>query len=86
MPFQSNLSRLFINAGSRWINGDDICNQLKVSNPKFMYSVIFAGQCLLSIELAWAQRLIPFFDDLSVKVGQHNIRCMGPLARHKYLS
>ncbi|KAJ5724835.1 hypothetical protein N7493_006563, partial [Penicillium malachiteum] len=29
--------------------------------------IIFVGQCLLSIELAGAQRLIPFFDEFSVK-------------------
>lgn len=68
MPFPFNISRSFIDAGSRWINGDDLCNDLKLSKPSFIYSVIFAGQCLLSIELAWAQRLIPFFDDFSVKV------------------
>lgn len=68
MPFPFNISRSFIDAGSRWINGNNLCDQLKLSNPNFIYTVIFAGQCLLSFELAWAQRLVPFFDDLSVKV------------------
>ena len=67
MPFPFNLSRSFIDAGSRWMNGSELCDQLKLSNPSVISYSIFAGQCLLSIELAWAQRLVPLFDHLSVK-------------------
>ncbi|KAJ5320444.1 hypothetical protein N7508_000727 [Penicillium antarcticum] len=67
LPWPFYISRSFIEAGSRWINGHELCDQLGLGRPGYFYYVIFAGQCLLSIELAWAQRMFPFLDALVVK-------------------
>lgn len=70
LPFPFYISRSFLEAGSRWINGDDLCDQLDLGNPSYFSYLIFMGQCLLSVELAWAQRMFPSFDEFVVKVSR----------------
>lgn len=68
LPWPFQISAGFLEAGSRWINGDDLSDQLNLGYPSYMQYFAFVGQYILSIELAWAQRLIPPFDDFMVSV------------------
>ncbi|KAJ5151741.1 hypothetical protein N7492_010036 [Penicillium capsulatum] len=68
LPWPFSISPGFIAAGSRWLNGDDLADQLGLEHPSYIHYLAFAGQCLLSIELAWVQRLLPFIDDFMVKL------------------
>ncbi|KAI0432414.1 hypothetical protein F5Y09DRAFT_353514 [Xylaria sp. FL1042] len=59
-PF--NVSKEFIEAGSRVLNGDELCDQLKMGRPSWMSYACFRGHCWLVSALAMAQRLSPTFD------------------------
>jgi hypothetical protein len=76
LPWPFYLSRSFIEAGIRWINGGQLSDELGLGRPGYLQYAAFAGSCLLSIELAWAQRMIPMFDDFIVKVSSiHPVIC-----------
>ncbi|KAF2963574.1 hypothetical protein GQX73_g9999 [Xylaria multiplex] len=59
-PF--NVSKEFIEAGSRVLNGDELCNQLEMGRPGWVSYACFRGHCWLVSALATAQRLSPTFD------------------------
>ncbi|KAE8381455.1 hypothetical protein BDV26DRAFT_255648 [Aspergillus bertholletiae] len=67
LPAPFHVSKKFIEAGSRWINGDEICDELELGKPGFFYQLIFAGCCILVLGLAWLQRMIPLFDEFMIK-------------------
>ncbi|KAI1875819.1 uncharacterized protein JN550_002105 [Neoarthrinium moseri] len=58
----SNVSREFIAAGSRILNGDQLCDELEMSRPGWVSYACFKGHCWLVSSLSAAQRLIPAFD------------------------
>ncbi|KAH8693549.1 hypothetical protein BGW36DRAFT_300319 [Talaromyces proteolyticus] len=60
-------SRGFIEAGSRWLNGHELCDELGLGRPGFLSYVAFAGLCVLVNSLAWTQRLIPAFDKFMIE-------------------
>ncbi|KAI1347034.1 hypothetical protein F5Y01DRAFT_330120 [Xylaria sp. FL0043] len=59
-PF--NVSREFIEAGSRVLNGDELCDQLEMGRPGWLSYACFRDHCWLVSALATAQRLSPTFD------------------------
>ncbi|CRG86122.1 hypothetical protein PISL3812_03125 [Talaromyces islandicus] len=67
LPPPLAISRGFIEAGSRWLNGHQLCDELGLGRPGWVSYVVFAGQCVLVTVLAWAQRLVPSFDNLMVE-------------------
>lgn len=68
------ISRGFIKAGSRWLNGHALCDELGLGKPGFLPYIVFAGQCALVNALAWAQRLVPLFDNFMIEVSkEHSI-------------
>lgn len=69
LPAPFNVSRKFIEAGSRWINGNEICDELDLGRPGFLYYLMFAGFCVLILGLAWLQWMIPMLDEFMIKVG-----------------
>jgi hypothetical protein len=62
------ISRGFIEAGSRWLNGHQLCDELGLGRPGWFSYVVFAGHCVLVTVLAWAQRLVPLFDNFMIEV------------------
>ncbi|KAJ6151548.1 hypothetical protein N7470_007145 [Penicillium chermesinum] len=66
LPWPFHISGGFLEAGSRWINGDDLSDQLNLGHPSYLQYMAFVGQYILSVELAWAQRLVPAFDEFMV--------------------
>lgn len=68
LPAPLAISRGFIEAGSRWLNGHELCDQPDLGRPGFLSYIAFAGCCALVITMAWAQRIIPAFDRFIVQV------------------
>jgi ribosomal protein S28E/S33 len=62
-----NISAGFIQAGSRRLNGDDICDQLGMGHPGWYPYACFKGHCWLIVVLATAQRWIPSFEAWSIQ-------------------
>ncbi|OKL61055.1 hypothetical protein UA08_03138 [Talaromyces atroroseus] len=67
LPAPLTISRSFIEAGSRWLNGNEICDQLGLGRPGILSYVAFSGLCSLVMMLAWTQRMIPAFDRFIVQ-------------------
>jgi hypothetical protein len=57
-----NVSKGFIEAGSRVMNGDEFCDSLDFDRPGFIHYACFQGHCWLVRILALAQGLIPGLD------------------------
>ena len=73
-----NVSRGFIEAGSRWMNGAEICDELSLGKPGWYYYGVMAGQCMLSLGLCWAQRVVPALDRWIIKVRQRGCYNFSP--------
>ncbi|KAK1984688.1 transcriptional regulator [Colletotrichum cereale] len=58
-----NLSAGFIEAGSRVLNGDALCDQLGMGRPGMYHYACFRGFCWLVRTLAMAQRWFPRFGE-----------------------
>lgn len=68
LPAPLTISRGFIEAGSRWINGHEFCEEIGLGRPGVLSYIAFAGCCTLVIVMAWAQRTISAFDRFMVQV------------------
>ncbi|GFG01681.1 latex clearing protein [Aspergillus udagawae] len=66
LPAPFHMSRGFIEAGSRWINGDELCDELGLGRPGVLHYVAFMGHCMLVVFMAWVQRLVPGLDGIVV--------------------
>ncbi|PWY75124.1 transcriptional regulator [Aspergillus heteromorphus CBS 117.55] len=64
-PFQ--ISKAFIEAGSRWINGDELCDELELGKPGALAYLSFSGHCILVTVIAWLQWILPVLDDLLIR-------------------
>ncbi|KAF2994160.1 hypothetical protein E8E13_000633 [Curvularia kusanoi] len=62
-----NISASFIQAGSRRLNGADICDQLGIDHPCWYPYACFKGHYWLVVALATAQRWIPSFEAWSIQ-------------------
>ncbi|PVI02313.1 hypothetical protein DM02DRAFT_613008 [Periconia macrospinosa] len=62
-----NVSAGFIQAGSRRLNGDDVCDGLGMGKPGWYPYACFKGHCWLVTALVTAQRLFPWFDEWSIQ-------------------
>lgn len=61
-------SRPFIEASSRWLNGNELCDELGLGNPRMYYWALMAGQCLFFMAVCYTYRLIPYLDRRKIKV------------------
>jgi hypothetical protein len=68
LPPPLSISREFIEAGGRWMNGHGLCDGLELGRPGILPYALFSGQCFLSMGLAWAQRAIPKLDEFMIDV------------------
>lgn len=57
-----NISKDFIEAGSRVLNGDQMCDELHLNQPGWVAYACFTGHCWLVRTLAMTQRFSPFLD------------------------
>ncbi|KAL8801630.1 MAG: hypothetical protein Q9182_004315 [Xanthomendoza sp. 2 TL-2023] len=60
------VSKEFLEVGSRWLNGNDLCDGLGLGNPGYYYWALMAGQCWLSKLVAYTARAIPWLDELQI--------------------
>lgn len=63
-----NVSKGFIEAGSRWFNGDELCDAVDVGRPGWYHYVPVVGLRWAVMTLAFLQRTISPFDRFMVGV------------------
>ena len=66
-----NISRGFIEAGCRFVNGDEICDALDLQRPGWTSYAQMRGFCWLVQLLALAQRTFHSFDSFMIEVRSH---------------
>ncbi|KAG2416003.1 hypothetical protein HFD88_007195 [Aspergillus terreus] len=66
-PMPMYVSKRFVEAGSRWINGHELCDELEMGRPGLLHYLVFAGHCVLVAVLAWVQWVVPGLDALVVR-------------------
>ena len=49
-------------ASARWLNGNELCDQLGLSRPSLYYWFLMGGQCLFLMFMCYGYRLVPFLD------------------------
>ena len=64
----SYASKAFLEANSRWLNGNDLCDALDLGRPGLYYWALVAAQCLFFMILCYSYRLIPYLDRRKIKV------------------
>ena len=57
-----NPSREFIEAGARWMNGDELCDLLGIGKPGWYYKAVMTGHCMTTAGMSWAMRAVPALD------------------------
>ena len=67
------ISREFLEAGSRWLNGNELCDGLGIGRPGWYYWALMEGQCWLSKTVAYTARSISWLDEKQIAVCPANI-------------
>lgn len=67
-----NISKAFIEAGSRWFNGHALCDELDIGRPGWYHYSLMVSLCGVVKTLEIFQRLIPPFDRLMTDVCHSN--------------
>ncbi|SMQ46662.1 unnamed protein product [Zymoseptoria tritici ST99CH_3D7] len=52
----------FLIASARWLNGNDLCDELGLARPSVYYWALMAGQCLFFCFFSYTYRSIPSLD------------------------
>ncbi|MCJ1402258.1 hypothetical protein MMC11_005478 [Xylographa trunciseda] len=55
-------STAMLEANSRWLNGNELCDALGLGRPGFYYWALVAGQCLFFMAICYTYRSIPYLD------------------------
>ena len=61
-------SRSMLEASSRFLNGDDLCDALGLGRPSFYYTVLVAGQCIFFMAICYTYRSFSFLDRRKIAV------------------
>ena len=72
-PF--NISRDFMEAGSRWMNGDALCDALDLGRPGWYHYALMTELSWIVQIVAFVQRTIPSFDRFMVAVSRFPCFC-----------
>lgn len=54
-------------ASARWLNGNDLIDQLGLPKPSYYYSFLMAGQCLFCMFFAYVYRAVPSWDRAKIE-------------------
>ncbi|KAF2432063.1 hypothetical protein EJ08DRAFT_586230 [Tothia fuscella] len=54
-------------ASARWLNGNDLCDELGLARPGYYYWFLMAGQCFFFVVMAYSYRLFPEADKKKVE-------------------
>jgi len=52
----------FLIASARWLNGNDLCDELGLARPGLYYWALMAGQCLFFCFWSYTYRSVPYLD------------------------
>jgi hypothetical protein len=52
----------FLTASARWLNGNDLCDQLGLQRPSPYYWILMSGQCLFFCFFCYTYRSVPSWD------------------------
>jgi hypothetical protein len=63
-------SRGFLNAEALWLNGRQLCRELKLDHPSLYHQALVFGQCFLFALLGYLSRSIPIWDEINMNVSQ----------------
>lgn len=55
-------------AGARWLNGNELCDALKLPRPSLYYWALMAGQCWFFMVMNYTYRSIPSWDKYKTEV------------------
>ena len=56
-----------LTASARWLNGDELADQLGLARPSFYFTALMAGQCLFFMAFSYVYRSIPYLDRRKVR-------------------
>ncbi|MCJ1269146.1 hypothetical protein MMC22_009035 [Lobaria immixta] len=56
------VSKEFIEAGSRWMCGDEVCDELGLGRPGYYSWAVVFGLCWLSMAVCYTVRAVPYLD------------------------
>jgi hypothetical protein len=60
-------STSFLTVNARWLNGNALCNALKLPKPHFYYWALMLGQCFFFAGICYTYRSIPSWDRAKIK-------------------
>ena len=66
----SYASRSLLEATSRWLNGNELCDALGLGHPTLYYWALMAGQCLFFMSICYIYRAIPLLDRKKIAVSR----------------
>ena len=75
----SYASRSLLEATSRWLNGNELCDALGLGQPTVYYWALMAGQCLFFMSICYLYRAIPFLDRRKIAVSQPSLLILNVL-------
>lgn len=58
----------FLTASARWLNGNDLCDELGLMRPSAYYWALMAGQCLFFSMLCYTYRSVPSWDRKKIEM------------------
>lgn len=61
------VTREFLEAIARWLNGDELGDALGLGKPSIYYTFLVAGQCLFFVGLCYTYRSIPWLDKRKIQ-------------------
>lgn len=61
-------SKDFLFANARWLNGNELADQLGLGRPSFWYWALVAGQCIFFMSICYFYRSIPYLDRRKIAV------------------
>lgn len=64
-------SKDFLEASARWLNGNELCDDLGLGRPGLYYWLLMAGQCLFFMTICYTYRSIPYLDRRKIKTLRH---------------
>ncbi|KAF2768206.1 hypothetical protein EJ03DRAFT_274807 [Teratosphaeria nubilosa] len=62
------VSAEFLTASARWLNGNDLCDQLGLMRPGYYYWALMAGQCLFFCFWSYIYRSVPSWDAQKIEL------------------
>jgi len=63
-------STAFLEASSRWLNGNELCDALGLGRPGWYHWSLMAGQCLFFMAICYTYRMVPYLDRQKITVSR----------------